>query len=86
VKPSTIDNPRDRKAEKDRFGVSFGKHLRKIRSIKGISRENLSLNAGYYRTYVNKIERGYYSPSLHTVWRLSHALGMSLSEFFEEFD
>ena len=59
--------------------------LRKIRESKGISQENLSINAGYYRTYVNKIEMGDYSPSLHTVWRLVHALGMNLSDFFKKF-
>ncbi|PJE63018.1 hypothetical protein COU88_01805 [Candidatus Roizmanbacteria bacterium CG10_big_fil_rev_8_21_14_0_10_39_6] len=43
------------------------------------------MNAGYYRTYVNKIEVGDYSPSFHTVWRLAHALGMKLKEFFKNF-
>ncbi|MBU4210789.1 helix-turn-helix transcriptional regulator [Patescibacteria group bacterium] len=85
MKPSTIDTQKDRKTEKGRFGIEFGKYLRKIREKRGISQENLSLNAGYYRTYVNKIEQGYYSPSLHTVWRLAHVLGLTLSDFLKGF-
>lgn len=76
---------RDRRKEKASFGEGFGKHLRKVRESKKISQEKLSLKASYYHTYVNKIETGKYSPSLHTVWRLSHALGMSLTEFFKGF-
>ena len=63
----------------------IGKHLKKIREAKGISQEQLSNKAGYYHTYVNKIEQGKYSPSLHTIWRLSNALGLSLSDFFKSF-
>ena len=80
-----LDNSKDRRAEKVEFAKSFGPYLRKMRETKNISQENLSMNAGYYRTYVNKIETGNYSPSLHTVWRLAHALGMSLTDFFKKF-
>ncbi|QQG44854.1 MAG: helix-turn-helix transcriptional regulator [Candidatus Roizmanbacteria bacterium] len=63
----------------------FGRYLRKIRESKNISQEQLSIKAGYYHTYVNKIEQGKYSPSLHTIWRIAHALGVSLSDFFKGF-
>ncbi len=43
------------------------------------------MDAGYYHTYVNKIENGRYSPSMHTMWRLIHALGLTLAEFFKDF-
>lgn len=74
-----------RREEKKKFALKIGKHLRVIRESKGISQEDLSNTAGYYHTYVNKIEQGKYSPSMHTIWRLSHALGISLSDFFKEF-
>ncbi len=76
---------RERKKDKEEFGKYFGTHLRSVREEKGIPQEKLSMDAGYYRTYVNKIEQGYYSPSLHTVWRLVRTMGMSLSEFFKDF-
>ena len=77
--------PAGRRKEKKEFAALIGKHLRKIRGTKNISQEQLSIKAGYYHTYVNKIEQGNYSPSLHTIWRLSHALGMTLTDFFKGF-
>jgi len=85
MRPKDINKAEDRRLEKKEFAKKIGKYLRKIRESKKISQENLSLKAGYYRTYVGKIEQGYYSPSLHTIWRLSHALGLSLLEFFKTF-
>lgn len=77
--------PAGRREEKKQFALAIGKHLRKIREAKNISQEQLSVKAGYYHTYVNKIEQGKYSPSLHTIWRLSHSLGMSLEDFLKGF-
>lgn len=87
MKPRMLlpDNPTERRQEKVEFAISIGRHLRKVRESKNISQEQLSNKAGYYHTYVNKIEQGKYSPSFHTIWRLSHALGLSLSEFLKDF-
>ncbi|MDD5147435.1 MAG: helix-turn-helix transcriptional regulator [Candidatus Daviesbacteria bacterium] len=87
MKPKTLDigDSKGRRSEKKEFAAKIGKHLRVIRKSKKISQEDLSEKAGYYRTYVGKIEQGLYSPSTHTIWRLSHALGMSLSDFFRGF-
>ena len=85
MKPKAIERAQERREEKKKFASKIGKHLRKIRETKDISQENLSLAAGYYRTYVGKIEMGNYSPSLHTIWRLAHALGMTLEDFFKGF-
>lgn len=86
MKPRSIyEEPEVRRKEKREFSKIIGEHLRKIREKKGISQERLSREAGYYHTYVNKIEKGNYSPSLHTIWRLAYTLGMSLSEFFRRF-
>lgn len=85
MKPKNIDSVKERRVEKKSFALKFGKYLREVREQKDISQENLSLKAGYYRTYVGKIEQGRYSPSFHTVWRLANALGLSLSEFLKGF-
>ncbi len=85
MKPQDIDTTTQRRTEKKKFAKAIGDHLRAVREKDGISQENLSLKAGYYRTYVGKIEQGLYSPSLHTVWRLANALGYKLSDFFREF-
>lgn len=76
----------DRKAkntEKQQFANVVGKRLRKIRKEKNLSQEELSEKAGYYRTYVGHIETGNYSPSLHTMWRIAHALKVDLGELLK---
>ncbi len=88
MKPKNLANendPKARREEKKTFGIEIGKHLRKIREDKGVSQEKLSTDTGYYHTYVNKIEQGKYSPSLHTIWRLADKLGLTLEEFFNGF-
>lgn len=85
MKPRDFQKLNGRRKEKLIFGFKLGQHLKKIRQRYAISQEKLSLDAGYYHTYVNKIENGNYSPSMHTVWRLAHALKISLSDFFKEF-
>lgn len=85
MKPQDVETPQQRRLDKKKFGATIGNHLRKVREKAGISQENLSLKAGYYRTYVGKIEQGNYSPSMHTIWRLAGALGYSLEDFFKGF-
>lgn len=85
MKVKDIQKVSDRREEKLSFAVQLGKHLRKMRLEKGISQENLSMDSGYYRTYVGKIEQGKYSPSTHTIWHLAHTLGMNLEQFFKNF-
>lgn len=85
MKPRDLQSVHERKKEKQLFAHKIGQHLQKARKSKGISQENLSLQAGYYRTYVGKIEKGNYSPSQHTIWRLANSLGLTLEEFFKGF-
>lgn len=44
----------------------------------------LSEKAGYYRTHVGHIETGKYSPSVHTMWRIAHALDVDLGELLKD--
>ncbi len=87
MKPKDLDGskPVERRLEKKEFAKKIGAHLKNVREKTDMSQEELSNKAGYYHTYVNKIEKGKYSPSLHTVWRLAHSLGLSLEEFFKGF-
>ncbi len=85
MEPKDLETTEERREEKKQFGKYIGEYLRIKRLDYGISQEQLSNKAGYYRTYVGKIEQGNYSPSLHTIWRLAYALDMSLAEFFSDF-
>ncbi len=85
MKPRDFQRLNSRRKEKLIFAYKLGQHLKRVRQKHGVSQEKLSLDAGYYHTYVNKIENGHYSPSMHTVWRLVHALSITLSDFFRDF-
>lgn len=70
-------------AEKQKFASHVGKRLRSVREKVGISQEQLSEQAGYYRTYVGHIENGKHSPSVHTMWRLAKVMKVDLGELLK---
>jgi XRE family transcriptional regulator, regulator of sulfur utilization len=84
MKPSfNLEDRLAKNAEKQAFAAAAGERLRKFRKQTGISQEELSEKAGYYRTYVGHVESGRYSPSLHTMWRFAHVLGVDLGELLK---
>lgn len=56
--------------------VTVGKTLQEIRKSKGLSQEVLSGLADLDRTHYSKIERGLRSPTLDTLFKIAHALGI----------
>ena len=84
MKPNLSDLNRTQKtAEKQKFGKYVGKRLREVREKSGLSQEQLSERAGYYRTYVGHIENGKHSPSVHTIWRLAKVMKVDLGELLK---
>ena len=53
-----------------------------LRTRHGLSQEVLSGLAGVARSHLAMIENGSKNPSVDTLWRISDALGMPLSELF----
>lgn len=60
--------------------------MRAKRKALGLSQEKLAEKAGCDRQSINRVENAAYSPSLDRVFKLADALGMSLSDLFDEFD
>ena len=60
--------------------------VRAKRKSLGLSQEKLAERAGCDRQSINRVENAAYSPSLDRVFKLADALGMSLSDLFDEFD
>jgi len=60
--------------------VRFGMKLRKVRTAKGISQENLAAAAGLHRTYVSSVERGERNISLVNIEKLASALAVQIRE------
>ncbi|OJY68368.1 MULTISPECIES: helix-turn-helix transcriptional regulator [unclassified Rhizobium] len=57
-------------------------NLRRIRVMRGISQDNLALEANVERAYVGYLERGNKNPTVVTLEKIADALSCDISEFF----
>jgi transcriptional regulator with XRE-family HTH domain len=58
--------------------VTFGPLLRSARQQRGLGQAALARRAGTTQTYISRLERGEISPSVTTMERLLHAMGLRL--------
>ena len=58
---------------------SFGAVLRQLRVEKGLSQEELALEAGLDRTFVSMLERGLRQPTLSSLFAVATALRIPAS-------
>lgn len=54
----------------------LGKNVRKYRKLRGLTQEQLALDAEMERSYVSDLERGTRNPSVKAVGRLAEALNV----------
>jgi transcriptional regulator with XRE-family HTH domain len=52
----------------------LGENVRRYRKLKGMTQEQLALEAGMERSYVSDLERGQRNPSVRALGRLAKAL------------
>lgn len=64
--------------------IKFGKKVREERQKKKLSQEGLAEKAGVHRTYIGMIERGEKNITLENIEKITKALEMNISEFFQE--
>jgi transcriptional regulator with XRE-family HTH domain len=63
---------------------SFGLRLRKLRSGKGISQEELADRCGLHRTFIGRIERGESNITLTTLHKVAVGLGVRASALIDD--
>ena len=63
-----------------------GEVIFEMRKNKGVSQEVLSGLAGIGRTHLSAIERGERKPTLETLYRISEALGIKMSDIIIEIE
>ena len=68
-------------AEED-IQVQFGRRVRELRRVKGLSQEKLGFATELDQTYISDIERGTRNVSLKNINLLAKALGVSLGDLF----
>lgn len=63
---------------------AFGEVLRQVRVGRGISQQDLALEADLDRTYISLLERGLRQPTLTTLIVLAKALGSDAPDLVEQ--
>ncbi len=63
--------------------VSFGTHIRKLRTEKGFSQESFAHHIGMDRTYYSSVECGKRNISLINIYKISNGLDLPISKLFE---
>lgn len=58
------------------------RNIRRLRVRRGISQENLAVDAGLDRTYISRLERALENPTVLVLDRLARALDAEIVEFF----
>lgn len=61
----------------------LGKNVRKLRKLKGMTQEQLALEADMERSYVSDLERGTRNPSVRALGRLAEALSIKPDELLK---
>lgn len=65
--------------EKKKIAQAVGEEIKKARVKAGMSQEELSYKAGFYRTYAGHVEVGRYTPSVYTIFKIAKALKVKAS-------
>jgi transcriptional regulator with XRE-family HTH domain len=68
--------------EKEAYSVDVGQRLKQLREEQNISMRSLATKSGLSANALSMIERGKTSPSVSTLYKLSDALGVPITEFF----
>lgn len=70
--------------EKEALSVDVGQRLKHLREERNISMRGLAAKSGLSANALSMIERGKTSPSVSTLYKLSDALGVPITEFFSQ--
>lgn len=52
----------------------MGRNIRRVRTARGLSQEEVAFRAGMKRSYLSEVELGQRNPTVRALERLSHAL------------
>jgi transcriptional regulator with XRE-family HTH domain len=64
--------------------TNFGRAVRRLRSRRNISQEQLAHDSGLDRSYIGGVERAERNPSLIAIEKIARGLDVSLAELFAE--
>ncbi len=59
---------------------TFGKKLKHLRILKGLTQSQLAELAGVHDKHISKLEQGYYEPNYETLQKIAKALDLNIEE------
>jgi XRE family transcriptional regulator, regulator of sulfur utilization len=62
---------------------NLGASIRQLRDARRLSLRSLAELSGFSAAFLSQVENGQASPSISSMQRIAHALGVSLGEFFQ---
>ncbi len=71
---------------RERIPAKLGERIKKVRKHRRLSQSDLAQLVGKDRQYIYKIEKGRVTSNIVTIYLLSSALEIPLSELFKEID
>ncbi len=66
----------------DAYQTAFGQRIRRLRSERGVTQEEVAHRAGVHVTYLSGIERGIRNPSLRNIRAIAAALDVPMGDLF----
>ncbi len=81
VDPAAAGASPDSWANQETVG-RIGDRIRQLREARGLTQSQLQQRSCVSRSYLSRIESGQMTPSLGTLEKIAHALGVSLNRFF----
>ena len=70
----------------DRIKNDFGRRIRELRLLKGLSQEDFSFKCGLDRTYISQVELGKRNICLQNIKVMADALQVSTADLFSQYD
>ncbi len=64
--------------------MQIGEKIRELRTVKGLTQEELADRAELSKGFISQVERDLTSPSIATLMDILQCLGTSIGEFFQE--
>ena len=67
----------------DKYLIQLGKHIVKLREVKGMTQADLSRAADKDSPSINRLEKGKINPSVTYLKEIAEALGITVSELLD---
>lgn len=67
---------------KSKFKEILGKNIARERKRQDLKQDALSVKCGFYRTYINLVEREKRTPSSYTLYKIANTLGIEVDKLY----